>query len=76
MPTLTTRNSSAGLVGQSALVLVAATSGALGVGLLGPSGGPMVTSGLSMYHAFGCAALTLSFVLLLRVLTAVLREDR
>lgn len=64
------------LVGQIVLVLVAATTGGLGIGLLTLAGGPMVTSGLSMYQAFGYAALTLSFILLLRVLTAVLREDR
>jgi ubiquinone biosynthesis protein len=64
------------LVGQIVLVLAAATSGGLGVGMLSLTGGPMVTSGLSTYHAFGYAGLTLSLVLLLRVLTAVLRDDR
>lgn len=64
------------LVGQIVLVLAAATAGGLGIGLLTLTGGPMVTSGLSMNHAFGYAGLTLSLILLLRVLTAVLRDYR
>ncbi len=63
------------LVGQVVLVLTAATVGGLSIGLLALPGGPPVTSGLSMYDAFGYGGLTLSLILLLRVLVAVLRDQ-
>lgn len=64
------------LVGQVVLVLAAATSGGLAIGLLNLTGGPDVTSGLSLHRTLGYAALMLALVLLLRAITTVLRESR
>lgn len=63
------------LVGQIVLVLASATVGGISIGLLTLSGGPMATSGLSMYQILGYGGLTLSLILLLRVIAGVLRED-
>ena len=64
------------LVGQLALVFCAATAAGLAIGLLALSGGPQVTSGLSLHHALGYMSLTLAFILLLRAVTTILRHDR
>lgn len=64
------------LVGEVVLVLVAATVGGLSIGLLALPGGPAITPGLTMYDAFGYGGLVLSLILLLRVLVAVLRDER
>ncbi len=64
------------LIGQIVLVLASATVGGISIGLLTLGGGPMVTSGLSLYQTFGYSGLTLSLILLLRVITGVLRADQ
>jgi ubiquinone biosynthesis protein len=63
------------LVEQVVLVLASATFGGIAIGLLALTGGPEITSGLTMYQAFGYAGLTMSLILLLRVLVGVLRGD-
>lgn len=65
-----------GWVSQIVLVLAAATVGGLSIGLLALHGGPAITTGLSLYQALGYGGLTLSLVLLLRAVVAVLRDDR
>jgi ubiquinone biosynthesis protein len=63
------------LVGQVVLVLASATLGGISIGLLTITGGPMVTAGLSIYQMLAYGGLTLSLILLLRVITGVLRGD-
>jgi ubiquinone biosynthesis protein len=64
------------LVSRIVLVLAAATSGGLSIGLLAIPGGPDVTSGVTLYQAFAYTGLTFSVILLLRVVIAVLRDER
>jgi ubiquinone biosynthesis protein len=70
------RRTLTGLVHQVLLAGLAATTGIMAVLLLGLSGGPAVTSEVSLYQLLGYGFLVISAILALRVLVVVFRPNR
>ena len=64
-----------GLVHQTLLAFLAATSGIMAVLMLGLSGGPHLTASVALYQFFGYCLLVIAAILALRVLVAVLRPS-
>jgi ubiquinone biosynthesis protein len=64
------------LLHQFLLAFLGATSGIMGVLLLGAGGGPAVSSSLSLFELLGYNLLVVSLVLVLRVLFIVFRPER
>jgi ubiquinone biosynthesis protein len=64
------------LLHQVLLTVLAATTGIMGVLMLGLHGGPSLTPRVSLYQFFGYCLLVVSSILALRVLVAVFRPDR
>ncbi len=64
------------LVHQVLLAFLGATTGVIGVLLLGTKSGPNVTSTVSLFGALGYTLLVISFVLVLRVLFIIFRPER
>jgi ubiquinone biosynthesis protein len=63
------------LLHQVLLAFLGATTGLMGVILLGADGGPTVTSGLSLFQLLGYNLLVVSLLLVLRVLFIVFRPE-
>jgi ubiquinone biosynthesis protein len=70
------RRTVTGLLQQVLLTILAATAGIMAVLLLGTSGGPRVTTTISLYQLFGYSLLVVSVILALRVLIVIFRPDR
>ena len=64
------------LVHQSLLAFLGATTGIMGVLLLGAGGGPEVSASVSLFELLGYNLLVVSLVLVLRVLFIVFRPER
>jgi len=64
------------LLHQVLLAFLGATTGIMGVLLLGAGGGPVVSASVSLFELLGYNLLVISFVLVLRVLFIVLRPER
>lgn len=64
------------LLHQVLLAFLGATTGIMGVLLLGAGGGPVVSSSVSLFELIGYNLLIVSFVLVLRVLFIVFRPER
>jgi ubiquinone biosynthesis protein len=65
-----------GLVHQTLLAFLAATSGIMAVLMLGLSGGPHLTASVTLYQFFGYCLLVIAAILALRVLVAVMRPSK
>ena len=65
-----------GLLHQVLITFLTATAGIMAVLMLGLSGGPVVTSRVSLYEFLGYCLLVISAILALRVLIAVFRPSR
>jgi ubiquinone biosynthesis protein len=70
------RRTVSGLLRQVLLAFLGATSGLMAVGLLASSGGPAVSSNVSLFHLFGYNLLVLSSVLMMLALFLVSRPPR
>ena len=65
------------LLNRVVLALLSIGVGLVSVLLLGTAGGPTLTSiGVSLYEVLGWIGLSMAVILLLRVLLAVLRNER
>jgi ubiquinone biosynthesis protein len=65
------------LLNRVVLTLLSIGVGLVSVLLLGTAGGPILTTiGVSLYEVLGWIGLSIAVVLLLRVLLAVLRNER
>ncbi|MFI7639816.1 ABC1 kinase family protein [Nonomuraea sp. NPDC049400] len=65
-----------GLLHQVLLTVLGATSGVMGVILLGTEGGPPVLSNTSLFQLIGYNLLVISAILVLRVLAVIFRRPR
>jgi ubiquinone biosynthesis protein len=65
-----------GLLHQFLLTILAATAGIMAVLLLGTSGGPRVTTTVSLFQLLGYNLLAVCAILALRVLVLIFRPDR
>ncbi|MGY0233968.1 ABC1 kinase family protein [Longispora urticae] len=65
-----------GLLHQAILTVLGATSGIMGVLLLGTKGGPAVTETVTLHALLGYHLLVVAAILVLRVLVVVFRADR
>ncbi|MFL6112266.1 MAG: AarF/ABC1/UbiB kinase family protein, partial [Catenulispora sp.] len=63
-----------GLVHQALITVLAATSGLMGVLMIGREHGPMVGTNVSLYQFLGYSFLAVGSVLALRVLVVVFRR--
>ncbi|MFF0768165.1 ABC1 kinase family protein [Nonomuraea wenchangensis] len=63
-----------GLLHQVLLTVLGATSGVMGVMLLGNDGGPQIMPGATLYHLIGYNLLMISAILTLRVLAPIFRR--
>ena len=64
------------LLHQVLLAFLGATTGLMGVLLLGAPGGPVVTEGVTLFQLLGYNLLVVSLLLVLRVLYIVFRPER
>ena len=70
------RRYAAGLLHQVVLTILCATAGVMGVLLLGTTGGPTVTSEVSLHHLLGYHLLAVSAILALRAMVPIFRQQR
>jgi ubiquinone biosynthesis protein len=64
------------LVHQVLLAFLGATTGLMGVIVLGAQGGPVVTQDVTLFQLLGYNLLVVSLLLMLRVLFIVFRPER
>ncbi|KUL22368.1 ABC1 kinase family protein [Actinoplanes awajinensis] len=64
-----------GLIHRTLLTVIGAAAGVMATLLLGSGEGPRVSAGISLFPLLGYGLLTISVVLVLRVLIVVLRRD-
>ncbi len=64
------------LLHQALLAFLGATTGLIGVLLLGTGGGPRISPNLTLFELFGYTLLVISFMLVLRVLFIIFRPER